>query len=132
MSILSLSCRQAEPLAPEQPVTTLLSPGNGDVLPSGDVRVHIYLQNFDMIPAGSGLANAANQGHAVYYLDATPPIVPGESALTATGTYAESTDIAYIWSGVQPGQHTFSVQLVNNDGTPLFGPMVVRATVTVK
>jgi hypothetical protein len=132
LSLTAFSCREAEPLAPEQPVATLLSPVNGDTIPGGDVQVRIYLQNFTMIPAGSGAPNAANEGHAIYYLDAVPLLVPGEPATTANGSFIESTDTAYVWSGVAPGQHTFSVQLVNNDSSPLFGPMTVRATVTVK
>ena len=132
LSLTAFSCRQAEPLSPEQPVATLLSPTNGDTIPAGNVQVRIYLQNFNMVPPGSAKPNAANEGHAIYYLDANPPTTPGESAFTENGTYVESTATQYTWTNVQPGQHTFSLQLVNNDGTPLFGPLAVRATVNVK
>jgi hypothetical protein len=130
-SSLLISCRQTEPLAPEEPIATLISPSNGETVASGDIQVRIYLQNFSMTsPAGQ--PNRANEGHAVYYLDVSPPLKPGEPATTASGTCVVSDASSYTWTNVPPGQHTFSVQLVNNDNTPFLSPAAVRATVTVK
>lgn len=128
---LLLSCRQTAPLAPEEPVVTLLSPSNGEILKSGDVRVRIYPQNFNMVPA-SGQPNKANEGHAIYYLDVSAPLKAGSPAITAAGTCAVSAEASHIWQNIPPGEHTFIVQLVNNDDTPLLAPTAVRAMVTIK
>ena len=129
-SPLLISCRQSEPLAPLQPIVTLLSPSNGDTLKSGDIEVRIYLQNFTLI-TGTGQPNEANKGHAIYYFDVTPPLKAGSTAVTSEGTYAVSNETSHTWPNVPPGQHTFTVQLVNNDNTPFLSPAAVRATVTV-
>jgi hypothetical protein len=39
---------------------------------------------------------------------------------------------SYTWQGVRPGTHTFAVQLVNNDHTPLEPPVTDQVTVTVE
>jgi hypothetical protein len=119
------------PVAPEEPNVVLLSPNNGEVLNSGDVEVRIYLQNF-VIVADTGQANQAGKGHVIYYLDATAPLKLGTPATTAPGTFAVSTETSYTWSDVSPGQHTFTVELVNNDNTPLDQPVAVRANCTLK
>ncbi len=53
-------------------------------------------------------------------------------ATTSPGTFEVSAKTSYIWQNVPPGQHTFTVQLVNNDNTPLDPPVTVRANVTLK
>ncbi len=128
---LLLSCRQAEPLAPEEPIAVLLAPSDGSTLVSGDVPVRIYLQNFNMVRS-TGQPNKANEGHAIYYLDASAPIKAGAPATTAPGTFVVSIETSYTWLNVPPGKHVFTVQLVNNDDTPLLPPANVRANVTVK
>ena len=72
------------------------------------------------------------EGHIIFYMDVTPPLKKGESALTAEGTYFITKDKVYVWENVPAGAHTFTVQLVNNDDTPLEPPAAVRAPVTVK
>jgi hypothetical protein len=125
---LILSCR-AEPLAPEEPILTLLSPGNGEKLPAGPVVVKIYVQNFTLIE-NTGQSNQAGQGHVIYYLDIAAPIVPGESATTSSDSFASSQN-SYTWQNLTPGDHIFSVELVNNDNTPLLPPVAVRVNVIV-
>lgn len=58
-------------------------------------------------------------GHIIYYLDVTPPLKKGESALTAEGTYFITRETVHVWENLPAGAHTFAVQLVNNDNTPL-------------
>lgn len=128
---LLLSCRQTEPLAPEEPIVVLLSPADGSTLVSGDVEVRIYLQNFRMVQ-GAGQPNKSSEGHAIYYLDMNVPLNSGTKATTAPGTFAASAGTSYTWPNVPPGQHMFTVQLVNNDDTPLYAPVTVRANVTLK
>jgi len=64
-------------------------------------------------------------------MDVEPPTTPGQPAVTGPGTYAAVMDTTYTWSNVAPGNHTFSVQLVNNDHTPLATPVVATIAVSV-
>jgi hypothetical protein len=88
------------------------------------VSVYDFRLNDDEI----GRANSPGEGHLIYYLDAEPPTVQGQSAVTASGTYKISTS-PVTWKHIQPGIHTFSVQLVNNDNTPLSPAVVSKTTV---
>jgi len=128
---LSVSCRQKEPLAPEEPYAVLLTPSEGSTISAGDIEVRIFLQNFT-ITENSGVPNKPNQGHIIYYLDVDAPRTYGTAATTAPGTYAISTSTSYIWKNMPVGEHTFTVQLVNNDDTPLLPPTAVRANVNVR
>ncbi len=128
---LSVSCRQKEPLAPEEPYAVLLTPSEGSTISAGDIEVRVFLQNFT-ITENSGVPNKPNQGHVIYYLDVDAPREYGTAATTAPGTYAISTSTSFIWKNVLIGEHTFTVQLVNNDNTPLLPPTAVRANVTVR
>ena len=128
---LSVSCRQKEPLAPEEPYAVLLTPSEGSTISAGDIEVRVFLQNFT-ITENSGVPNKPNTGHVIYYLDVDAPLTYGTAATTATGTYAISTSTSFIWKNVLIGEHTFTVQLVNNDNTPLLPPTAVRANVTVR
>jgi len=132
-SIISLfsSCRNVAPVVDEEPLVVLISPNNGEVRDSGDVEVRIYLQNFTMLP-DAGQANKAGEGHVIYYLDASAPLQQRAPAITTPGTFAVAAETSHTWSNVPPGQHTFTVQLVNNDNTPLDQPVTVRANVTVR
>jgi hypothetical protein len=125
-----LSCR-AEPLAPEEPVVVLLSPSDGSTLASGDIEVHIYLQNFIMVE-NTGQPNKASEGHVIYYLDVSAPFQREDPATTTPGTFVAIARTSYTWPNVPAGPHTFTVQLVNNDDTPLQAPVAVRANVTLK
>ncbi len=125
------SCRTATPIAPEEPIVVLISPNNGEVRDAGDVEVRIYVQNFDIVP-NTGQDNKAGEGHAIAYLDASAPLKLRTPATTAPGTYAATAETSYTWPYVSPGQHTFTVQLANNDNTPLDQPVTVRANVTVR
>ena len=128
---LSVSCRQKEPLAPEEPYAVLLTPSEGSTISAGDIEVRVFLQNFT-ITENSGVPNKPNTGHVIYYLDVDAPLTYGTAATTAPGTYAISTSTSFTWKNVPVGEHTFTVQLVNNDNTPLLPPTAVRANVTVR
>jgi hypothetical protein len=60
----------------------------------------------------------------------TPATDAGTQATTDTSVV--STDSSHLWKSVQAGNHTFSVQLVNNDDTPLETPVVSSVSVTVQ
>ncbi len=76
-------------------------------------------------------ASAAGEGHIHYYMDVDPPTTPGQPAVTTEDTYAATADIYHTWADVSPGLHTFGVQLVNNDHTPLNDPVAAEVTVTL-
>jgi hypothetical protein len=124
------ACRP-EPLAPQNARVMIIDPPAESTKTTNTMTIKTFVENFDLVDK-SGQSNEPGEGHIVYYLDVTPPIEQGVSALTAEGTYAISTDTTYIWDGLKPGTHTFWVQLVNNDNTPLEPPAAVRVYVTVK
>ncbi len=103
---------------PQGPNVFIVSPLYNVAVPPGDVTVKIAVSKFTIVNK-LGQANAPGEGHVIYYLDVTPPTSPGKSATTAANTYAETADISYTWHSLTDGIHYLSVQLVNNDGTPL-------------
>ncbi len=107
-----------------------MTPLNGSTMDAGNIRVNALALNFSLTDK-LGQPNAAGQGHLHYFLDVDAPITPGQPAVTAPGTYVATANTTYTWPNVQPGTHTFSVELVNNDHTPLVPPVVAKATVTV-
>jgi hypothetical protein len=125
------SCRPVEPLAPEEPIVTLLAPSDGSTLVSGDVQIRIFLQNFEAV-APTGQPNTRGEGHVIYYLDAAAPLTAGTPATTSAGSFVTSAAQSYTWQSVPAGPHIFTVQLVNHDDTPLLPPVAVRANVIVK
>jgi plastocyanin len=60
------------------------------------------------------------------------PTTPGVPAVTEPGTYAVSISNTYTWTDVSEGTHTFSVELVNNDHTPLEPAVYKTISVTVQ
>lgn len=110
------------------PAVLILDPQFDGGVASGNVTVSVQVTGFTLVPPGG--PNRPGTGHLVYYRDVTPRTEPGETALTAPGTYATSTKTAYSWEGVTPGTHTFAVQLVNGDDTPLDPPAIDAVDVT--
>jgi hypothetical protein len=115
--------------APSPAVFILMPLYNVEVLP-GDVTVTIRVDNFKIVDK-IGQANAEGEGHVIYYMDVTPPTEPGQPATTTPGTFAETATTFYTWPDKGEGTHTFSVQLVNNDGTPLSPPVIATVPVPV-
>ena len=110
------------------PKITIVTPANQSSLPPGDVTITVGVNNFTL---GNSTANADGQGHLVYYMDVVAPTKPGEAAVTTAGTYAAAAATSYTWNNVPAGTHTFSVELVNNDGTPLSTPLVAKIVIRV-
>jgi hypothetical protein len=73
--------------------------------------------------------NVAGQGHFIYYLDFDPPIV-GKINLVQGSVVVAYTN-SYIWKNVPTGFHTFSVQLVNNDNTPIIPSLIYKIAVNL-
>jgi outer membrane protein assembly factor BamB len=106
------------------------SPLDGASIPAGDVTVTAETANFKLVDQ-LGKPNSAGQGHIHYFLDADAPTTQGQPAVTAPGTYAATANTTYTWNNVPAGKHTLSIELINNDHTPLNPPVVQKITVTV-
>ena len=129
--VLALAgCRPAQ-IDPIDPRLLILSPGADSTVSGPDITVKVYVENFELVPGG-GTPPTLSSGHLVYYLDVAAPRIAGQTATTAEGTYVVSTSTTHVWSGVSPGPHTFTVQLVNSDDMPLAPPAIVRVPVVVK
>ncbi|XUX01247.1 MAG: hypothetical protein TUN42_04460 [Dehalogenimonas sp.] len=109
------------------PAVVILSPRDLAAVPAGDVTINAQATNFIL---ASGVA--PRQGHLIYYMDATAPTNPGDPAYSNPGTYVVTTDTNYTWHNVQAGQHNFSIQLVNDDDTPLAPAIVAKISITMK
>jgi len=111
-----------------EPDIDIISPT--DSISSTDVEVLVDISNFDLVDK-IGQKSKGGEGHIIYYLDVTPPTIYDETAVSEPGTYVASASASYTWKNVSPGEHTFSVQLVHSDHTPLDPPSVARITVNV-
>jgi hypothetical protein len=98
-------------------------------IPAGDVTVVVQITGFRLVDP-NGRKNMSGEGHLIYYLDVVPPTNPLRPAFTAPGTYASTPNTTYTWHHVTPDTHTFAVQLVNNDDTPLNPPVITANDVT--
>ena len=116
---------------PKTPSITISSPLNGATITGNSTTVKVQVSNFDIVDK-LGQSNVNGQGHIHYFLDVTPPTTPGQPATTAQGTYVATTDTSYTWTNLSPGQHTFAVELVNNDHTPLEPAVTDSVTVTLQ
>jgi hypothetical protein len=128
---LLLAACHPEPVVPQDPRILILDPAAESSQSPGAVTIRTFVERLDLVDA-AGQPNSQGEGHIVYYMDAAPALVQGESALTAAGTCAVSAGTSYTWNNVPPGEHTFWVQLVNNDNTPLQPPQAVRVYVAVR
>ena len=97
---------------------------------SGDVNMTVLVENFT-ISTPETRYNVPGEGHLIYYIDVIPPVSPGYPAVTGVETSQVTNETHAIWHGVQQNTHTFSVQLVNNDNTPLMPPVIDAVDVTV-
>jgi plastocyanin len=123
----------SQPAVPSLPKMTITAPANGASLPAGEVTVKIQVQNFTIVDK-QGQANVAGQGHVHYYMDVSPiPSDPTKPAIPAdaNAAWAHVAATSYTFTNVTPGSHTFTVQLANNDHTPVVPLATASVTVTV-
>jgi plastocyanin len=97
---------------------------------SGDVKISVKPSNFNIVNK-MGQPAASGEGHIHYFMDVAAPTAPGKPAVTANGTWVTTTDTSYTWHDVSPGMHNFSIELVNNDHTPLNPPVVDTVLINV-
>jgi hypothetical protein len=95
----------------------------------------------------SSYANSEWKGTVAYYLDVEPPTSPDEPAITAEGTYQltqpdpvtqpgpytirTANSPFTVWENLTPGEHIFSIQLVDPDLMPLSPPVIAEVTLRV-
>ena len=118
------------PTTAAAPSVSITSPINGASLPAGDIAVTVSVSNFAVVDK-QGQANMAGQGHVHFYLDVAAPTTPNKPAVPTSGTWAHVSGLTYTFTNVAAGTHTISVQLVNNDHTPVIPSATDTITVNV-
>lgn len=108
-------------------VFIIAPPFDGGIL-AGNVTILVEVTNFTL--ASPGGTNVPGTGHLIFYMDVAPVAIQGYPAFTRPGSYTTSSATMHTWQGITPGTHTFAVQLVNSDDTPLDPPMVDAIDVT--
>jgi hypothetical protein len=125
-----VACRP-EPVAPDDATILILDPPANARLAGGEVTIRTFVSNLTLSSA-VGQPAVAGEGHILYYMDVNPPVIRGESALTAPETCVATTDKVHVWKNVPPGDHVFWVQLVSNNNTPLEPPAAVRVPINMR
>jgi hypothetical protein len=121
--IAPVGCMQATP-------SLKITAPTGNAFAIGDVTVSVAVSNFKIFDK-QGQAAVKGEGHLHYFMDVIAPTTQDQPAVTEAGTYAHVTATSYTWHNVGGGSHTFSVELVNNDHTPLNPPVVATQTILV-
>lgn len=107
-------------------------PAQGIAVDAGNVTVSVEVDKFKVVDK-IGQSPEDGEGHVHFYIDVGEiPTVDGEPATTEEGTYHAQATQEFTWEDVEPGTHTFAVQLVNNDHTPLRPPVIAQVTVEVE
>jgi hypothetical protein len=110
----------------------ITQPAQGSTVAAGDVTVTVEADTFNVVDR-LGQPPEEGEGHVHFYIDVGEiPTVDGEPAVTDEGTYHAVATTEFTWEDVEPGTHTFAVQLVNNDHTPLRPPVIAQVTVEVQ
>ena len=113
-----------------EPTITIVSPSDGASVPAGDIAVTVQVQNFN-IADKQGQANVSGEGHIHFYLDVPAPTTPGQPAIPPSGAWAHVSGTTFTFTNVTPGTHTITVQLINNDHSPLIPIVTAQVTITV-
>jgi hypothetical protein len=96
---------------------------------AGTVTVTLLVRNFSVVDR-IGEQNKPGEGHIACFKDVPPPTIPGLSVATQPGTFQISALASCTWYNVSPDTHTFAIELVNNDNTPLVPPVIDAVDVT--
>ncbi len=112
------------------PTVEIIEPAEGATVTGDSVTVGVNVTSFELVDA-LGAPNVPGQGHLHYFIDVEPPTEPGVPAVTEPGTYVPTINTTHTWQNVTPGTHTLSVELTNNNHTPLEPPVIDTVTVTV-
>ena len=99
------------------PSLEIIRPANGDSIDSSIIGIKVNVTNFQLVDIAANRTNVENQGHIAYVLDGVREI--------------KSVYKDYSMANVAAGTHTLTVELRNNDNTPLFPPVKKSVTVSV-
>jgi plastocyanin len=113
------------------PEISIISPKEGANLLAGNITVTVDVKNFNL-SNNLGKANVPGQGHIHYYIDVPVPRIQGKPAMTSVGTFAPTINTSYMWHDVKAGRHNLSVQLANNDHTPVIPLAFAQVNITVR
>ncbi len=111
------------------PEIKILEPKEGSEVPAGNVTVTVEVSGFNIVDK-QGQAKVEGEGHIHYFMDEAIPTASGKPAVVAE-KYIHTVNTSYTWQNVTPGMHNFSVELVNNDHTPLDPPVLSLNNVRV-
>lgn len=114
---------------PPTPTLKILAPSATLYAPR-NVAVAVQVTNFNVVDK-QGQANVAGEGHIHYYLDIDAPTAAGQPEIPPSGTWVHVAATNYTFTNVVAGNRFVSVELVNNDHTPLNPPVVARVNFTV-
>jgi hypothetical protein len=117
-------------LPPATPTLQIVSPLEREFPYPADITIMAEVDNFVLVDI-SGQPNVPGEGHLIFYRDVAVPTEPGKPAITAEGTYVVRAVNAFNWESMDIGTHNFSVQLVNNDVTPLDPPVYATINISV-
>ncbi len=122
------------PLLPKDPLSHpayvyITYPDFDGGVDAGNITVTVLVRNFSVVNP-TGRQNRQGEGHIVYFKDVVPPTKQGSPALPRPGTFQISAQTWCTWYNVSPDTHTFAVELVNNDNTPLVPPVIDAIDVT--
>ena len=111
------------------PAATPTSPGEE---PPGafDITVSIQPANFSLAEE-PGQPSFSGEAHFHYFLDTVPPVFPGMPTVTEEAAYNDATETTYTWTGVQPGLHLVTAELVNSDHSSFVPPAAAACLLTV-
>jgi hypothetical protein len=115
--------------ASNPPSVYITSPEFDGGIDAGNVTVNVLVRNFSLVH-DPGRTLAAGIGHIICFMDVPPRTGPGVAAKTLPGTFQISYQTSCTWYNVSPGTHTFPVELVNDDNTPLEPPVIDAVDVT--
>ncbi len=112
---------------------TILSPNATSAVSGPNVTVVVNVTNFSVVDR-QGQASVAGEGHLHYYMDVSPIPTDGREPAIPNNTSAAWAHVSatnYTFMNVTPGEHTFTVQLANNDHTPVIPIVMQSVTVQV-
>jgi plastocyanin len=118
----------------QAPTLTISQPQSGTTLQSSSVTVKVQVTNFDLVNKLGG-SNVAGEGHIHYFLDYDAPTTPNQPATPPSGSNVKWTatpNTSYTFTNVSSGSHKVSVELVNNDHSPLNPPVVATVSFNVQ
>jgi hypothetical protein len=127
---ISIPPPQLTGYSPSNPASVYITyPDFDGGVDAGNVTVTVQVRNFSLVN-GVGRPVTPGEGHIIYFKDVTPRTEPGTPAKTQQGTFQISYLTSCTWYNVTQDTHTFSVELVNNDDTPLVPAVIDAVDVT--